>query len=149
MERQLSLCFSRQLTSVCDIGRALHCTALHCTALHCTALHCSALCLKGASLNLFRGYLSDRTDQVPVINNVNSEISFIHCGVPQGSVLGPLLFLLYINGLPNCNLLSDVRMYADDINLTFPSKDSEKLFSSLTHYLSNLKQWLDSKPYSS
>ena len=98
---------------------------------------------KGANLNLFRDYLSDRA-QVTVINNVNSEINFIHCGVPQGSILGPLLFLLYINDLPNCHLLSDVRMYADDTNLTFASKDPEELFSSLTHDLSNLKQWLDS-----
>ena len=52
--------------------------------------------LKGASLNLFRDYLSDRT-QVTVITNVNSITSFISCGVPQGSILGLLLFLLYIN----------------------------------------------------
>ena len=97
----------------------------------------------GASLNLFRDYLSDRT-QVTVINNVNSDTSRIRCGVPQGSILGPLLFLLYINDLPNCNLRSDVRMYADDTNLTFASTDPEELFSSLTHDLSNLKQWLDS-----
>ena len=99
--------------------------------------------LKGASLKLFRDYLSDRT-QVTVINNVNSETSFINCGVLQGSILGPLLFLLYINDLPNCNLLSEVRIYADDTNLTFASKDSEELFSSLTSDLGNLKQWLDS-----
>ena len=98
---------------------------------------------KGVSLNLFRDYLSDRT-QVTVINKINSETSFISCGVPQGSILGPLLFLLYINDLPNCNLLSDVRMYADDTNLTFASKDPNELFSSLTHDLGNLKQWLDS-----
>ena len=97
---------------------------------------------KGVSLNLFRDYLSDRT-QVTVINNINSETSFISCGVPQGSILGPLLFLLYINDLPNCNLLSDVRMYADDTNLTFASKDPNELFSSLTHDLGNVKQWLD------
>ena len=64
---------------------------------------------KGARLNIFRDYLSDRTP-VTVINNVNSETSRIRFGVPQGSILGPLLFLLYINDLPNCNLLSDVRM---------------------------------------
>ena len=98
---------------------------------------------KCVSLNLFRDYLSDRT-QVTVINNVNSETSFISCGVPQGSILGPLLFLLYINDLPNCNLLSEVRMYADETNLTFASKDPNELFSSLTHDLGNLKQWLDS-----
>ena len=98
---------------------------------------------KGASLKLFRDYLSDRT-QVTVINDVNSETSFINCGVPQGSILAPLPFLLYIIDLPNCKLLSEVRMYADETNLTFASKDSEELFSSLTSDLGNLKQWLDS-----
>ena len=72
-----------------------------------------------------------------------SEINYVHCGVPQGSILGPLLFLLYINDLPNCNLLSDVKMYADDTNLTYASKDHEELFSSLTRDLGYLKQWLD------
>ena len=86
---------------------------------------------KGVSLNLFCDYLSDRT-QVTVINNVNSKTSFISCGAPQGSILGSLLFQLYINDLPNCNLLSDVRMYADETNLTFASKDPNELFSSLT-----------------
>ena len=82
---------------------------------------------KGVSRNLFRDYLSDRT-QVTVINNINSETSFISCGVPQGSIFGPLLFLLCINDLPNCNLLSAVRMYADDTNITFASKDPNELF---------------------
>ena len=78
------------------------------------------------------------------MDNVQSEINYIHCGVPQGSILGPLLFLFFINDLPNCNLLSDVRMYADDTNLTYASKDHEELFSSFTRDLGNLKQWLDS-----
>jgi len=94
---------------------------------------------KGVSLNLFRDYLPDRT-QVTVMNHVKSESSRISCGVPQGSILGPLLFLLYINDLPNCHLLSDVRMCADGTNLTFASSDAEEPFSSLTHDLSNLKQ---------
>ena len=71
-----------------------------------------------ARLKRFRNYLSDRT-QITVINTVNSDISFIHCGVPQGSIFGPLLFQIYINDLPNCNLLSGVRVYADDNNLTY------------------------------
>ena len=45
--------------------------------------------------------------------------------------------------MKNCNLLSDVRMYTDDTNLTFASKEPEELFLSLTYDLSNLKQWLD------
>ena len=67
---------------------------------------------KGASLNFFRDYLSNRT-LVTVINKVNSETSFIRCGVPRGSILSPQVFLSYVYDLPNCNLLSDV-MYADD-----------------------------------
>ena len=71
-------------------------------------------------------------------------MNYIRCGAPQGSILGPLLFLLYINDLPNCNLLYDVRMYADDTNLTYAAKKPDELFSSLTRDLDNLKQWLDS-----
>ena len=84
-----------------------------------------------ARLKRFRNYLSDRT-QITVINTVNSNISFIHCGVPQGSILRPLLLLIYINDLRNCNLLSGVRMYADDNNLTYSSKNPDDLFSSHT-----------------
>lgn len=71
-------------------------------------------------------------------------MNYIRCGAPQGSILGPLSFLLYINDLPNCNLLYDVRMYADDTNLTYAAKKPDELFSSLTRDLDNLKQWLDS-----
>ena len=94
-----------------------------------------------ASLKRFRNYLTDRT-QITVINTVNSNISFIHCGVLQGSILRPLLFLICINDLPN--RLSGVRMYADDNNLTYSSKNPDDLFSSHTHDHANLKQWLDS-----
>ena len=95
----------------------------------------------GASLNLSRGYLSDRT-QVTVINNVNSETSRNVAGCPKLNPWPPAIPI--VHDLPNCNLLSDVRMYVDDTNLTWASKDPEELFSSLTHDLNNLKQWLDS-----
>ena len=94
-----------------------------------------------ARLKRFRNYVTDRT-QITVINTVNSNISFMHCGVLQSSILRPLLFLIYINDLPN--RLSGVRMYADDNNLTYSSKNPDDLFSSHTHDHANLKQWLDS-----
>ena len=68
---------------------------------------------KGARLNFSLDYLSDRT-MVTVINKVNCETSFIRCGVARGSILRPLLFLLYVYHLLKCNLLSDVRIYAED-----------------------------------
>ena len=66
-------------------------------------------------LNLFRSFLNDRYQRV-VINGQHSDGAPILAGVPQGSILGPLLFLIYINDLPD-NLNSLVNFFADDASL--------------------------------
>ena len=66
----------------------------------------------------------------------------INCGVPQGSCLGPLLFLIYINNLPFSLQGSQVTMYADDTTLSHSFKSIIDLSENLNRDLYNLKQWL-------
>ena len=68
-------------------------------------------------LSFFKSYLSDRT-QCCSINGVKSKFRSISCGVPQRSILGPLLFITYMNDLPNSVEGTKIKMYADDTNLT-------------------------------
>ena len=77
------------------------------------------------SLNWFRSYLSDRKQQT-VIDGAQSDFGNITCGIPQGSILGPLLFTIYINDLPSCNLFSKPKMYADDTTLTSSASDRKQ-----------------------
>ena len=78
--------------------------------------------ISGMAGNWFRPYLSER-QQTCVINGRSSNSRFVRCGIPQGTILGPLLFLIYINDLPNCLTYSRARMFADDTNLTYASNN--------------------------
>ena len=80
---------------------------------------CEKLQLYGVQpreMSWFRSYLSNRK-QFCRVNGVSSDIEDIEVGVPQGSCLGPLLFLIYINDLPHAVQGSTVSMYADDTSL--------------------------------
>ena len=72
--------------------------------------------IRGTPFKWFENYLSNRTQFVK-IGNTKSNCETITCGIPQGSTLGPLLFLLYINDLPNCSNKLSFRIFADDTNM--------------------------------
>jgi retron-type reverse transcriptase len=97
--------------------------------------------IRGVAINWLISYLSNRK-QLVSIGNVTSDQEIISCGVPQGSVLGPLLFLLYINDFDQCSDLLDFHLFADDANLFFKHKNLITLQSDLNNELNNIFTWL-------
>ena len=93
------------------------------------------------ALKWFVSYLNERY-QICKVNNVKSAKQLIQCGVPQGSNLGPLLFLIYVNDLPNCLQHSKPSMFADDTNVSIPADSLEELEVHLNSDLDNIHQWL-------
>ena len=97
--------------------------------------------IRGTANDWFKSYLSNRTQYVSV-NNYHSSNSPITHGVPQGSVLGPLLFLIYINDLNNAIKHSTTHHFADDTNLLFVNKSIKKINLSINEDLKLLCEWL-------
>ena len=95
--------------------------------------------VSGKLLKFFESYLRGRKQRVS-LNGFNSEYSVIESGVPQGSVLGPLLFLVYINDLEK-NIKSNVKFFADDTMLYSVVVDPSSSASDLNHDLDLIGRW--------
>ena len=95
--------------------------------------------ISGDFLRWISSYLSNRTQSV-VLYSVTSTAKSTSAGVPQGSVLGPLLFLMYVNDIFE-NLLSLTRLFADDSSLFFSTSNIRDIEGILNHELMILTQW--------
>ena len=98
--------------------------------------------VRGTLLKWFESYLTDRKQYV-FFNGVSSEVLGITCGVPQGSVLGPLLFLIYINDLPNISDKLQFFLFADDTNIYFDSENLALIERVVNEELKKLSLWLN------
>ena len=94
------------------------------------------------SIHWFTSYLADR-HQVVSISNTFSDVSTLKAGVPQGSVLGPILFLIFINDLPLCNPNHNLDLFADDSTISVIGKDKRYISQTLNVVLENICQWVD------
>ena len=93
------------------------------------------------NLAWFGSYLSNRKRYIHIGENSKTDLKYVICGVPQGSILGPPLFLVYVNDLQNASRYFDPIMFADDTNLFFNHKGIKYLFTVVTNELVNIKDW--------
>ena len=77
------------------------------------------------------------------MGNTVSSKQTMTCGIPQGSSLGPVLFLIYINDLPNCSNALTFRIFADDTNVFASARDLKVLEKTVNSELKKVKIWCD------
>lgn len=96
--------------------------------------------IRGVLHSWITSYLHNR-QQYTIINNISSKIDNIACGVPQGSVLGPLLFLVYINDIQNAISGGQPKLFADDTNLFLFDPDVKTLENKANFCLKQMEDW--------
>ena len=97
--------------------------------------------MRGLALKWFQSYLSERVQHVEY-NNVNSVKDIIICGVPWGSILGPLLFLLYIIDSSNVSKKLFSLLFADDSNMFLSGKNPDDLIRTMNQEMVRVVDWL-------
>lgn len=99
--------------------------------------------IRGVAHGWFSTYLSGRVQTVRVDGEFSEPLS-IGCGVPQGSVLGPILFLLYLNDITNLNIQGGFTLFADDTTILWRSSSGDLLEGAMSEDLCRIKEWCDS-----
>ena len=97
--------------------------------------------VRGHHLAWFKTYLCNRRQYV-YLNGVDSDELTLAYSVPQGSILGPLLFILYINELPEVSILADYIFYADDANIIITADNVNDVKSKITEVLQKIDNWV-------
>lgn len=82
--------------------------------------------------------------QIVKIGDIESQAQIIECGVPQGSLLGPLFFLIYINDMQEIGMTGDITLYADDTSLFYYGNSIETVINQAQHDIDLLNRWLQS-----
>lgn len=103
--------------------------------------------IRGVAHDWFLDYLSNRK-QLVIFNDCSSLLRDISCGVPQGSILGPLLFILYINDLPLCSKKLSFSLFADDTSILYKTNKPHSSISLINHELTHVSDWFKSNKLS-
>ncbi len=98
--------------------------------------------IRGIAQEWFKSYLKDR-EQFVTIDGVDSLTKSMEYGVPQGSILGPLLFIIYINDLPNISEIAKFILYADDANIFISGSDIDEVQKKVESVCAILLNWVD------
>ena len=121
-------------TVFCDVSKAFD------RVWHQGLIHkLSSIGISGSLLHWFSSYLSERKQRV-VLSNSASRFLTSNAGVPQGSIIGPLLFLIFINDIVN-DIMANIRLFADDTSLYIIVEDTVASVAVLNHDLSQLSSW--------